>query len=329
MASQTPSEQEPHTPSETEDEAGTETENSEFSQAFAERAGGAEPPAPDPEPAKAEPEQTGDDSTDGTDQAPSQAAGDEPPAQPGSQVDPWQGLSPEQKAYFERLRHSEVSQRGRVASLTRKLEGRQEQAPAAPPPPPAPAATAPAAESQPEAKDLDARLKQAVEDYPDAVGPLADVIAEIRERIGGLETKVDPITEKADDAAMAAEFAKLEELHPDYREIGADPSWDAWLKDQPQPVQQLGSSYDAKNVSLAISLFKAERAAAIQRLNPPAENTTDTDPKPNATDARRERQLDASRQVPGKGGPAAGGVPDDFSAAFHARVQQQEAQAKR
>lgn len=254
---------------------------------------------------KGEPSQ---DDTKPADAEPASEAAAPAAAQNGSD-DPFAGMTPEQKSYWSTVLHSERSNRGRVAALTKKVQA-------------SPAQTAPAATTETasddngsdQAADLEAKLKTAAEEYPDAVGPLVEVIADIRKSIAGLNQSVAPIVEDQDSAAMAKAYADLEKAHPDYRAVAADPNWHAWIADQPEKVQQLAESYDPREVSLTIALFKTERQAAVL----PGEGE---DPTLNATEEKRKRQLDGGKDVSSKNIPAAAGVPDDFGAAFNARAQ--------
>lgn len=278
-------------------------EESAFGDAFAARAAGEEVEAEDPSP-------EGDKPAD-AEQASEEAA---PAASPnGSTFDPFAGMSPEQKAHWQRLQHSEQSQRGRVAALTKKMQSQPAQH--------APAASAADGDDDKgkdaNAADLEAKLKAAADEYPDAVGPLVEVIADIRKQIEGISSTVAPISEAQDEAAMTEAFKQLEKAHPDYREIANDPNWEAWVADQPANIQALAESFDPREVSLTITLFKTERQAEVSPGN------GQNDPTPNATEEKRKRQLDGGKDVPSKGIPAAGGVPNDFGAAFKARAQKQ------
>jgi hypothetical protein len=283
-------------------------EETGFSEAFKATAAGEEVEKPEPDA-----DASGDKNED-ADKTASEAADDKSAAQPGSPSDPWAGLSPEQEAFFKSLQHSEQSQRGRVAALTRKLQDNPAQS--APAPSKSGKGDDDGQDSDESASDLDKRLKQATEDYPDAVGPLVEVIADIRKEIGKLSNRVEPIADENDTAMLTKAYADLETAHPDYRQYVGDKNFDAWVADQPANIQQMANSMDAREVSLTLTLFKAERQAAMAG--------SDAGHKPNndANEKKRERQLDGSKHVPNKGAPAAAGVPNDYSSAFKARASE-------
>ena len=280
-----------------------EQENADFDAAFSERitAGReeAEPEAEKPE---------------GKEQAP---AGDAEGAQQpdkkeecSKEFDPFSGLSEEQERYFRSLHQSESSQRGRVSALQKKVNGYE----AAAKQPPAQQKADEGGDQQQQQPSRAEKLRQAKEEYPDAVGDLVEEVMELREKLDGMTPKAPEEGPEPDEATQAREYQALEEKHRDYREIAADPEFHKWIADQSQGVQNLANSYAASDVSSVLSLFKAERQAA-QPKNPPAQAETDT------TANKRQRQLQGSQAVSSRGAPAASGVPDDFDAAFEARAK--------
>lgn len=261
----------------------------------------------------------------GSTEAPADAAATEAPAEPPKPADPWEGLTPEQKSYFSRLQASERSNRGRVGALTKKLQS----------------ATAPRAtdtaphkdqtgeqdattegttegEGTGKVSDLDKRLQSAVEEYGDVVGPLAEVLADVRKEVAALKGTISTVEEIASEQELEEAKEALAAVHPDYAALAVDDNFNAWLGDQPSPVIDLANSFDPREVSLALTLFKTERSAAL--ASQPGEEGEPGNTGSTATDTKRQRQLEGSRQVPGKGAPAAAGTPKDFSAAFKARA---------
>lgn len=289
--------------------------NGDFSAAFAERVTDREADAREPLA----------DEKSSTEQEPASARsepaqGDEPPAgdnrsdPPASAFDPFAGLTPEQKAHFERLQALERSQRGRVGALTKKLQAAQT-APAAP----APAeGLVPAKEGdEAGASDLEARFKSSVEEYNDVVGPVAEMVEALKAEIATL--KASPQREQAvsdaDAEVMAQAYDTLAQDHPDYQYIAALPQFQQWAEAKPDSVKGLVNSFDPAEVSLALTLFKAEAglAGAAGGQSGQLGSTAASD--------KRQRQLEGSRDTRSRGAPAVAGVPNDFSAAFHARVK--------
>ena len=270
-----------------------------FGDAFAERAG------------LAEKKPEADEPKEETQPAPGASADEPADSQGAKPFDPWSGLSDEQKSFFESIRHSESSQRGRVSSLQKQINELK----AATPPPAA--VEKPGAESQDDKPNRAARLKEAAEEYPEAVGALVEAIVDLEAKLDAQAPKA-PATEGAepDAAALETEYAALENAHPDYRQIGQDPSYSAWVGSKSKAIQNLANSYSADDVASVLTLYKAERTASQQQQ--PADTG-----KPDTNAQKRERQLQGSKAVQSRGpGGASGPASDDFHAAFAARAAQ-------
>lgn len=249
-----------------------------------------------------------------------EAPQDAPPAKSPGSFDPWVGMSPEQRAHWERVQHSEQSQRGRIAALTRKAN-------AAPPPPAAePQQHLPnedkskttKEQSVSQAEEKFNRLKAQAEEYPDVVGAAAEVLADLKSQLDEIGSAIKPMQENQDAAQHARAYADLESKHSDFRDFIGNQEFIAWVEKQPAGIQQLANSYDASEISSVLSLYKMEQSATVQ----PSETQQQGNGQKSATEAKRERQLDGSKAVNTRGAPAAAGIPDDFGAAFSARSQQ-------
>ncbi|WP_375188411.1 hypothetical protein [Sphingobium yanoikuyae] len=242
------------------------------------------------------------------DTPPAPAADAQEPEEAKAPFDPWNGLSDEQKGYFQSLQHSESSNRGRVAALNRQISELRA------------AGQPPAADQQ--GKDADdkgqqpkddrtERLKAAAEEYPDAVGPLVEAIVDLQARLEDQKPQAPAAQEEPDAQAMEKEYQALEKAHPDYRQIGADPSYSQWVASKPRAIQELANSYAADDVANVLTLYKAERTASM--APPKEEAKTDTNAQ------KRERQLEGSRAVASRGAPVSSGpAADDFNASFAA-----------
>jgi hypothetical protein len=299
-----------------------------FSEAFAERS---KDPAGEKQPgAEADAEQASAAGGEGSAtadqaQAASQGAADEGSGTKPSGFDPYAGLTPEQKAHFERLAASERSQRGRVGALSKKLKSFETVQTHQPPAGQSEAGSQARsgegdggeASGETKAADIEARLKAATDEYGDILGPLPELITELRSKIGKLEASATRHEVDQDARALEEAYGTLEKAHPDYREIAADPKFAQWVGQQPQGVQALANSFDPQEVSLSLQLFKAERSAGSQASRDAGEGGDGG----TATGDRRKRQLEGSRQAPSRGAPAATGVPDDFSSAFKQRAK--------
>ena len=267
----------------------------------------------DPEPAPA-----------GSSEAPAKAAADAGTSGTADKADPWAGLTPEQmreelgKLSTERdkLQQSDRSQRGRLGALTRKYNDLEKQIAAAPKAAPA-AAAEEGSQNDNGGGNADDEFAKALEDYPDVIGPLAKRMEELQakiDKIGQPATTQSEIDKDAEEMTLA--YETLEGEHPDFAEIANDPSFTAWLNEQPDKVIALANSYDPTEVSLALSKFKLQRSAALATQS--GEEGEPGRQEGTATDDRRQRQLEGSRAVTNRGAPAAAQVPNDFSAAWKA-----------
>lgn len=284
----------------------------DFSSAFAERVEGGKKPEEDgAKPSEQEPAPAGSDA------APPAAAA-EPDSGKAPAFDPYEGLTPEQKSYFARVQQSELSQRGRVGALTKKLNGLTA---AAPPAPKQQEEQADEGEGGETASDLDKRLQAVTDEYGDVVGPIVEALKEVRGQIDQIgKTATTQAEVDADAAEMAAGLAELEKVHPDISSHGPGSDFDKWLAEQPEKVIGLANSFDPREVSLVLTLFKTERSAAIASQT--GEGGDQGQQGSTATVDKRARQLEGSRALPNRGAPVAAQVPNDFSAAWKARAQQ-------
>lgn len=328
-----------------------DTADAEFDKAFAEFAAkkapdAAPPPAEEPPvPEQGEPEGNAPEPAPSAEEAPKEQAsevgtsgdadGGTPPPAEQQAPDPWAHLPEEAKAELARLQkerdeaqHKAKSDANRVAALSRKLFALEAQR-SAPPAPPQP-------EPESEAKKaLDAKIAKLREDYGDVATPLIELMeaqrAELSGKLTNVETVMSNLTEERAAAVIAAETQALEERHPDWREIAASPEFAEWKAVQPPNIQQLASSWDAREASVALTLFRTERAEATGQGPTQQQPETPQQPTPEAaaTDARRSQQLEGGAEVRSRPAPAASGPPEDFEAAFKFFSDKRKAQSVR
>jgi hypothetical protein len=315
-------------PGKTGAEAEGSSEQGGFAEAFAERAA--------PQAEAKPPEQAADTSAAtqappadqaGGGEAPSKEAADTSSGPKADAFDPYAGMTPELKAHWEKVAASERSQRGRVGALSKKLQGLS----GTQPPPKQQTEerreagddgaqatdTGSTGEGKSEASNIEARLKAVTDEYGDIVGPVAEIVQELRKEVEGLKASATRHEVDQDAQARAEAFAELEKAHPDFRDYNEqNEKFVEWFKEQPAGVQALANSFDPKEVSLALRLFKAEGAAASDASTEAGEGGNGG----TATGDRRERQMDGLKQAPNRGAPAAAGTPNDFGSAFKARA---------
>lgn len=248
-----------------------------------------------------------------SDDATTEGGSQPPEAEPAP--DPWANAPAELIAERDRLlkerdeaRHKAQSDANRVAALSRKLHSYSVGQPAS-------ARTAPASEPTEAQKALDGKIKQLREDYGEIADPLIELIEAQRQELTHVRTTLEGLNEQQQAQAIAAERAALEARHPDWQAIAQSPEFAGWLEVQPENIQRLAASWDARETSVALTLFKAESVEAAGQTT--EATPVATSPKPDAaTDARRKQQLDGGRAVRSQPAPAASGPPDDFDAAF-------------
>lgn len=203
-------------------------------------------------------------------------------------------------------RHRASSDANRVAALSRKLQQLQTAQTSA--------EQAPATEPSEAQKALDDKIKQLREDYGDIADPLVELIEQQRQELNTVRTVLTGLSEERQAQVIASETQALEARHPDWRDIARSQDFAQWLSVQPPNIQGLAESWDARETSVVLTLFKSEKVEATGQTEQVA---TATDPKPDAaTGTRRSQQLEGSRDVRSRPAPAASEPPEDFDAAF-------------
>jgi hypothetical protein len=322
------------TEAEVQTEAGAEgSSQGGFSEAFAERS------APEPKPEEKTPETPAAEQAPAKEEtaaapaadseAPAKAAADASSGTKAPAFDPYAGMTPELKAHWEKVAASERSNRGRVGALTKKLNGIGSGTQA----PPATdtgasrersdeGGEAPAGKTgESKASDIEARLKAVTDEYGDIVGPVAELLTDLRKEVSELKASATRHEVSEDAAAQTEALAELERSHPDFRDYNeTNEKFVEWFKEQPAGVQALVNSFDPREVSLGLQLYKAESNAASGAVKEEGEGNNSS-----ATGEKRERQLDALRDAPNSGAPASSGVPNEFGAAFQARAKSRAA----
>ncbi len=263
-------------------------------------------------------------------EAPSQEAATDTSGAPQKAFDPWEGLSSEQRSHFERMQASDRSNRGRVGALTKKLNSltHQTQQPLEKKGEEAEGGNDKAAS----ADDIEARLDQVATDYSDVNGPVVEEIKRLRQEIGSLKASANRNEVEADAEKLTEAYEALEEKHSDFVDFappgddGTPPgkqfeAFAGWLVEQPDNIKLLANSFDPKEVSLALTLFKTESGLVTEQ---PGDRGGEGKGS-TATEDKRQRQLSGNRDAKPKGGaPAATGVPNEFGSAFKARASQIE-----
>lgn len=296
--------------------------NDAFSSAFDGFASGGNPDPSDNDDDDADDQAGHDDADDGDDKSPSNdddqdppepAPGDKPAAGAKEAPDPWANASPELLAARDKLvadyENKVRGASGRASGLQRKLTELQRTIPAHQPGTPK---QDDGQEKSDGEKALDDKVKKLREEYPEIAEPLIEMIEAQSAQLKALRGTVAPVISATEEELVRQQIATLEEQHPDWREFapGKNAAFDGWKESQPEKVQALAVSDYAEDVAVALTLFKVERAAAMQA------GGDNPSPKNDATDTRRKRQMDGGALVTSKKTAAATGAPDDFDGAF-------------
>lgn len=209
------------------------------------------------------------------------------------------------KEQAERLKHSALSDKGRVSAYNRELETLRRELEAAKNSTraPVPATQSPSVSAAPE---LSAKFKQLKEDFPE----FAEAVEELREldrvqiesRITAALSPVTQITaQKARDdferqvTASAEEIFRTTETGWDWKEIVVGEDFLAWLKLQPSSVRAAAALPDATEAIAILSRYEQDYEAAIALTEPTANS-----PALKADEVRKTRnQRKASSVTPG------------------------------
>lgn len=269
-------------------------------------------PAQEETPAATEERQAHETATSGN----AEPDGGTPPPSGEQAPDPWADLPDDVRERIlqvererDEARHRASSDANRVAALSRKLQQLQTA-------PTAAATEAPAEELTEAQKALDGKIEQLRKDYGEIADPLIELIESQKKELHTVRTVLTGMTEQQQAQAIEAETQALETRHGDWREIARSPDFAGWLEVQPDNIQRLAASWDARETSVVLTLFKAERAEASgqgQQASPTQASVAEA----AATGARRSQQLEGGRDVRSRPAPAASGPPEDFDTAFN------------
>lgn len=224
------------------------------------------------------------------------------------QDDPWQVVpEPLRKQYFDlqqdhqRLQLDHRANAGRVAALNRKT---QELADALKSREQAQGGADTSNKSMPTAAELQGRTFEEVEaEWPEVAALIKHQVQtttqalqqQFQQQLAPLNELQQQYQQQQQQAYIQSELSRLEQQHPDYKEIAADPAFSQWIQRQPATVQQMYGSTSADDNAVLLTLFKA----STNRMSSasPRQQTNLAD---HATPARK-----------GTGAPTNARIPDD------------------
>ncbi len=215
---------------------------------------------------------------------------------------------------WTRLRHSEASQRGRVASLNRKWSEAQE-------------LLAQREQSQAAGEGTaatDDKLAQIKEDFP-ALAESLEALMEQKDRqweqkFNRYAEPLNAIEQQQKREAMYEQGALVAEKHPDWASVAGSDGFADWVSDSPHRTAMFNSDDAASTIEL-LDLYKAQHGL----FNQPQSN-----PQSSAIRQRRKSQLSDLASLPNGG---SGRMPlvdeSDEDAIFAAAAKAADAELRR
>lgn len=235
-----------------------------------------------------ESEQGDDDETDtGSD--------DEDVSDEESNNDPWSSV-PESlrsehynlKERFDHLQNDHRANAGRVSALNRKLSELQQQLESR-----ESERSNTDTQSGPTADDLKGKtFAQVEEEWPEVAEfvrhQVNQVQSQFQQQLTPIQQMRQQIEAEQQQRATQVELDRLAEVHPDFQDVARDPSFNAWVQQQPPGVQQLyGSSLADDNIVL-LNLYKGSQATRQEQQS-------------QGTDAGKQSKLQDYAEIPKKG----------------------------
>jgi len=249
-------------------------ENSEFNDAFDEFANGAT-------------SYTEDDSTEETTETDDSADEEESEETEVDDAELLRQQLAEYRAQNEALKqerdhfeHGFKSQVGRVSALQKKIDGEKK-------------------DDEGQAEQDDDQIANVLKEYPEIVKPIIDLIEKKYARLNGdIDQRLAPIKEQEQRRYVDAQIATMDSQFPDWRNTVSSDDYKAWLQQQPEPVQAMADSYNAKDYAYLLNNFKATRTKASDIAE------------------RRQTKLASNVAIHSKGASKKATAPDDFDSAW-------------
>lgn len=250
-----------------------------------------------------------------------QPAAQQPPANDPFAGDPvWSSATAEQKQVLSQWQHEIRSNRGRIATLQRKLQELQQAASQQQRQQQNGGAQQQGGAEASEALMGSEKWKAFREDYPEMAEPLEHVIGAIVQENARLKQQVGGIVTERQQQAQMAEFERLSQAHPDWQQIAQDQAYREWLSQQPPGVQALHESDFAEDAITLLNIYKGQTGAAQAHPQqaPAASYGAGNSATRSTLPARRQRQLQSAAAARSSGPGAASGIPDDEEGAWRA-----------
>ena len=209
------------------------------------------------------------------------------------------------QAELQKLRHADLSSRGRLSQLQKRLNDLEREKPAS------------------QTADLSAVLKgeafkRAKDDYPEILAPIEQALSGLEPRLQAMDEARTALVEQAQHARAEANEQALGQVHSDYRDYLADGKHNRafveWVMRQPESVKQsvlhnASSINDPADVAYHLAAFKREAGIGFAGQQQPSGKQAETT-------GRRQAQISAARSGRNRSVSSPSGPPDDFDAAF-------------
>lgn len=228
------------------------------------------------------------------------------PAKPDEPVD-W-------KAKYEQREQGIKSWEGRLKAAAQREKALQAEIDALKAPKAEPSApvvqTTPAEAQTPD----DGDIQHLMEEYPELAKPLLKRIHAIEERIATVgKEAIAPLGKQLEQLEVERHFARIEAVHPDWRDIAKGEAIQEWAQTKPAyqraAIEHVLKSGTSDEVNELLTEFKASK---------PASHTEAPSAAAVAAEAKRKQQLSAAGAVRGRSGgpPPSKPDPNDLEAAW-------------
>jgi hypothetical protein len=257
-------------------------EDQSFDEAFAEFAAGREEPDVQEEPDEQEP--TAPEAEPQSDDPLTQQAGE-------SNEDFTARLNAAEKAATE-WEHKFKSEVGRQTALQRKVQELEAQLQAQP-------------QNQQAQKQYSQRMKGLMDDYPEIAEALQ---AELEESLAAVRAEVQaavaPMKKQEEQRRYEAEEQTVKARYPDFVDVVNSKEFLDWFNEQPDAVQALAASPNARDAIAVMDYFSANRRPVA--ANPEVQNIQ----------AKRQQALEKHVSIRNSAAAPVADGPDDFEAFF-------------
>lgn len=126
----------------------------------------------------------------------------------------------------------------------------------------------------PTAEELEGKTFDEVEEeWPEIAGYLKrhleqsqqSIAAQIKEQLNPLNEMRERQQQHEQQQRVRSELDRLQQIHPDYREVSQDSKFHSWVNNQPESVRSMARSLDAADNIVLLNLYKGENKIGSSR----------------------------------------------------------------